>query len=91
MLAYIKLVYNFTFSDDNHIYAEEYAEIISLIVRIEMAAKDRLENAFDFQFDDQKVLYNKIKEFILSLNEGITIKSKNLVIGFLYNNKIIRS
>lgn len=41
--AYIKLVCNFTFSDDNQIDAEEYAEIISLIVRIEMAAEDRLE------------------------------------------------
>ena len=41
--AYIKLVCNFTFSDDNQIDAEEYAEIISLIVRIEMATEDRLE------------------------------------------------
>lgn len=41
--AYIKLVCNFTFSDDNEIDAEEYAEIISLIVRIEMDADDRLE------------------------------------------------
>jgi len=34
-------------------------------------------------------LYNKIKEFILSLNDNITIKAKKLEIGFVYNNKIM--
>ncbi|MBW6411007.1 DUF5655 domain-containing protein [Clostridium weizhouense] len=34
-------------------------------------------------------LYNKIKEFIFSLNDNITIKAKKLEIGFVYNNKIM--
>lgn len=41
--AYLKVVCNFAFSDDNNINSEEYAEIISLIVRIELGTEARLE------------------------------------------------
>jgi predicted transport protein len=34
-------------------------------------------------------LYEKIKEFILSLDDTIEIKAKKLEIGFVYNKKII--
>ncbi|WP_339327171.1 DUF5655 domain-containing protein [Clostridium beijerinckii] len=34
-------------------------------------------------------LYNRIKEYITSLNDNITIKAKKLEIGFVYNNKIM--
>lgn len=40
--AYMKLICNFAFSDDGIIDSEEYADIISLIVRIEMDAQTRL-------------------------------------------------
>lgn len=40
---YIKLICNFAYSDDNKIDSKEYAEIISLIVRIEMESKSRIE------------------------------------------------
>lgn len=40
--AYIKIVCNYAYSDDNVIDAKEYAEIVSLIVRIDYNAKDRL-------------------------------------------------
>ncbi|MFW2504592.1 hypothetical protein ACN078_26150, partial [Clostridium diolis] len=32
---------------------------------------------------------NRIKEYITSLNDNITIKAKKLEIGFVYNNKIM--
>lgn len=41
--GYVKLVCNFAYSDDDTISPEEYAEIISLIVRIELAPADRFE------------------------------------------------
>lgn len=41
--AYVKLVCNFAYSDDETISPEEYAEIISLMVRIELSADDRFE------------------------------------------------
>lgn len=41
--AYIKLVCNFAYSDDDLIDANEYAEITSLIARIELSVKQRLE------------------------------------------------
>ncbi|AQR96497.1 DUF5655 domain-containing protein [Clostridium saccharoperbutylacetonicum] len=34
-------------------------------------------------------LYSRIKEFIISLNDNISIKVKKMEIGFLYNNKIM--
>lgn len=39
--------------------------------------------------EDIVELYNTIKEFILSLDDSITIKPKKLEIGFSYKNKII--
>jgi len=41
--AYIKIVCNFAYFDDDIIDSQEYAEIISLIVRIDSNAKDRLQ------------------------------------------------
>lgn len=40
--AYIKIICNYAYSDDDVIDAKEYAEIVSLIVRIDYNAKDRL-------------------------------------------------
>ena len=40
--AYIKIICNYAYSDDDVIDAKEYAEIVSLIVRIDYHAKDRL-------------------------------------------------
>jgi hypothetical protein len=41
--AYIKIICNFAYSDDSIIDSKEYAEIISLIVRIDYNAKDRFQ------------------------------------------------
>jgi hypothetical protein len=41
--AYLKIICNFASSDDNMIDSQEYAEILSLIVRIELDSQDRLE------------------------------------------------
>ncbi|MDU2895805.1 MULTISPECIES: hypothetical protein [Clostridium] len=40
--AYINIICNYAYSDDDVIDAKEYAEIVSLIVRIDYNAKDRL-------------------------------------------------
>ncbi|MDL4839811.1 hypothetical protein [Aquibacillus rhizosphaerae] len=42
-LTYIKLVCNYAFSNDDIIDANEYAEIVSLITRVELASEKRLE------------------------------------------------
>lgn len=42
-IAYLKMVCNFTFASDDMIDANEYAEIISLIVRIELNSEGRIE------------------------------------------------
>lgn len=41
--AYVKLVCNFSYSDDNIVDSKEYAEITSLIARIELETKKRIE------------------------------------------------
>ncbi|MCE5221534.1 MAG: DUF5655 domain-containing protein [Clostridium sp.] len=47
--------------------------------------EDHLKNSSEEIID----LYNKIKDFVFSLNDNITIKAKKLEIGFVYNNKIM--
>lgn len=49
----------------------------------------REEDHFKNSSEETIDLYNKIKEFILSLNDNISIKAKKMEIGFAYNNKII--
>lgn len=49
----------------------------------------REEDHFKNSSEEIIDLYNKIKEFILSLNDNISIKAKKMEIGFAYNNKII--
>ena len=41
--AYVKIICNFAYSDDNEIDSKEYAEIISLIVRIDYNSENRLK------------------------------------------------
>ena len=74
--SYIKLVCNFTFSDDNQIDAEEYAEIISLIVRIEMAAEDRLEIR-GYMTDYEKI--ENSEDLLAYLDENIEEGSLDVV------------
>ena len=62
----------------------EQTELVNKEVKV-YTEEDHFENSSEDIID----LYNKIKEFILSLNDGITIKAKKLEIGFLYNNKIM--
>ena len=47
--------------------------------------EDHLNNSSEEIID----LYNEVKEFILSLDDTITIKPKKGVIGFAYKNKIM--
>jgi hypothetical protein len=47
--------------------------------------EDQFKNSSEEIID----LYNKIKDFVFSLNDNITIKAKKLEIGFVYNNKIM--
>jgi predicted transport protein len=62
----------------------EQTEIVNKEVKV-YTEEDHFENSSEDMID----LYNKIKEFIMSLNDGIIIKAKKLEIGFLYNNKIM--
>ena len=64
--------------------SNEQADIVNKEVKV-YTEEDHFSNSSEEIID----LYNKIREFILSLNHSITIKAKKLEIGFLYNNKIM--
>jgi len=64
--------------------SNEQADIVNKEVKV-YTEEDHFSNSSEEIID----LYNKIREFILSLNDVITIKAKKLEIGFLYNNKIM--
>lgn len=64
--------------------SNEQADIVNKEVKV-YTEEDHFSNSSEEIID----LYNKIREFILSLNDSITIKAKKLEIGFLHNNKIM--
>ncbi|WP_411680009.1 hypothetical protein [Clostridium thailandense] len=87
--AYIKLVCNFAFSYDNQIAAEEYAEIISLIVRIEMTAEDRLEIR-SYMTDYNNIVSNEELLAYLSENVGegsYDVVKKSLLKDIIYMSR----
>lgn len=64
--------------------SNEQADSVNKEVKV-YTEEDHFSNSSEEIID----LYNKIREFILSLNDSITIKAKKLEIGFLHNNKIM--
>ncbi|MCM3740976.1 hypothetical protein M3210_11890 [Oceanobacillus luteolus] len=83
---YIKLVANFTYSDDQQIDAREYAEIVSLISRIDLSSPKRIEvrsyisNTESLESTEE--LLNRIQD---SVEEGsFDILSKSLFKDILY-------
>jgi len=84
--AYIKLVCNYAFSNQNEINAELYSEIISLIVRTELSVKDRLEirtyMTAPNEIDDDDILIDRLKQSLISTNEEIIMQS--LIKDILY-------
>jgi len=83
---YVKLLCNFAFSDDQLIDAKEYAEIMSLIVRIELEPKDRLElrgymTSHEFAQSD-KVLIDELSS-LLEQNQVVEIQ-KSLIKDMIF-------
>ncbi|WP_261827704.1 DUF5655 domain-containing protein [Inconstantimicrobium mannanitabidum] len=64
--------------------SNEQAEVVNKEVMV-YTEEDHFKNSSEEMID----LYSRIKEFILSLNDGITIKAKKYEMGFLYKNKIM--
>lgn len=81
----------------NNIKPSKTSESIKTITKINTQARDIIDEVIVYTEEEhlknssEEVvdLYNKVKEYILSLNGNITIKAKKLEIGFVYNNKIM--
>lgn len=83
---YLKLVANFTYSDDEKIDAREYAEIISLISRIDLSPPKRIEIRSYISntesLESHTVLLNHLRN---NVEEGsFNILSKSLFKDILY-------
>ena len=87
--SYLKILCNFTYSDDNMIDPQEYAEITSLMVRIEISSEDRIEIR-NYMLNQNFMISNE--EFLNILDENLTkdqfetIK-KSLIKDILYINR----
>ena len=88
--AYIKIICNYAYSDDDVIDAKEYSEIISLIVRIDYNAKDRL-SLRSYMCDKNNIEDSKRLIDYLSSNvpDGcIDIVKKSLMKDIIYIYKL---
>ena len=88
--AYIKIICNYAYSDDDVIDAKEYAEIISLIVRIDYNAKDRL-NLRSYMCDKNNIEDSKslIDYLFENIPEGCSdIVKKSLIKDIIYIYKL---
>ena len=88
--AYLKIICNYAYSDDDVIDAKEYAEIISLIVRIDYNAKDRLSLRSYMcdknNIEDSKSLIDYLFE---NIPEGCSdIVKKSLIKDIIYIYKL---
>lgn len=87
--AYIKIVCNFAFSDDNMISSDEYAEIISLIVRNDIESEERLEirgyMSDSSNKEDDAVLLKYLEENIEA--GSFDIVKKSLMKDIVYINR----
>ena len=88
--AYIKIICNYAYSDDDVIDAKEYAEIISLIVRIDYNAKDRL-NLRSYMCDKNNIEDSKslIDYLFANIPDGCSdIVKKSLIKDIIYIYKL---
>ncbi|MBR0577175.1 hypothetical protein KCG48_12700 [Proteiniclasticum sp. BAD-10] len=91
--SYVKLLCNFAYSDDDLISPQEYAEIISLIVRIEFETKDRFELR-QYMLSKQNFISNEelLNRFQMELSEDYySIISKSLIKDILFMNSKTKS
>lgn len=89
--AYVKMICNYAFSDDDKIVSEEYAEIISLIVRIELEAGARLEirgyMSDSSNKEDNDVLLKYLEEHVEEGSYDIVRKSLMKDILYIHRKK----
>lgn len=88
--AYIKIICNFAYSDDEIIDSKEYAEIISLIVRIDYTSENRLKIR-SYMCDNSEI--EETESLIRYLNDNVPEGSldvirKSLIKDILYIYKI---
>ena len=88
--AYIKIICNFAYSDDDMIDSKEYVEIISLIVRIDYNSEDRLKIR-SYMCDNTEV--EETDKLIKYLNENVPegsldVIKKSLLKDIIYIYKI---
>lgn len=86
---YVKLICNFAFSDDNNIDAKEYSEIVSLLVRIEMDSKNRVELR-GYMINHENAISNN--ELLCNLRNKLKVEDyemikKSLIKDILYINR----
>jgi len=88
--TYIKIICNFAYSDDKIIDSKEYAEIISLIVRIDYNSENRLKIR-SYMCDNSEI--EETESLIRYLNDNVPegsldIIKKSLIKDILYIYKI---
>lgn len=88
--AYIKIICNFAYSDDEIIDSKEYAEIISLIVRIDYTSENRLKIR-SYMCDNSEI--EETESLIRYLNDNVPegsldVIKKSLIKDILYIYKI---
>lgn len=85
-MDYIKIMCNFAYYDDEIIDSKEYAEILSLIVRIEMKAEARLSiRAYMLDnslHEENQIIFNRIAE--LSSDESYELIKKSILKDIIY-------
>jgi hypothetical protein len=84
--AYLKIICNFACSDDDVIDSREYAEILSLIVRIELDSLDRLElRNYIYQTDRREDNNDLVRYLEQNVPEGsFEIIKKSLLKDMIY-------
>lgn len=84
--AYLKIICNFACSDDDMIDAQEYSEILSLIVRIELDSLDRLElRNYIYQTDKREENDDLIKYLEENVPEAsLEVIKKSLLKDMIY-------
>lgn len=90
-LSYLKVLANFTMSDDGKVDAKEYSELMSLVTRIHLSSEYRLKlRAYIGSVKDQEetmFLIGKLKEKSISIDFSIVQKSLFKDLLYLYKLK----
>lgn len=91
--VYLKIICNFACSDDDMIDAQEYSEILSLIVRIELDPLDRLEiRNYIYQTDSREKNDDLIKYLEENVPEAsLEVIKKSLLKDMIYLFRIKNS